>query len=290
MTTQYPHHVTMAVPELLLHGANSLALCLGEQPRDDETFVRLNHMIASGDNDYPVRVSVVSTLATQAFVDGLQGNFTIVAPQYRLDADVSAAQNAVDYLRWSGAAVPLRIAVRLEPQTPELLAQIGIVPFSWTPININTCEREWLLALDGISDIIADAIIGARPFTTLSDMARVVGVSQAMVDAWGWRITHMDGYQAPEPPSPFEIAALEAERKTMVVSRLQGRLTLGPVTVAALDAIADDPETPWAMRETIKNAGEWRRTSQAMDELGYVLAYEPIQMDALFRAAATVNI
>jgi hypothetical protein len=76
----------------------------------------------------------------------------------------------------------------------------------------------------------------------------------------------------------------------MVVSRLQGRLTLGLATVAALDAIATDPQTPWAMRETINNAAEWRRTSQAMDELGYVLGYFPDQMDALFRVAAQVDV
>ena len=98
----------------------------------------------------------------------------------------------------------------------------------------------------------------------------------------------------PNAPPPVVIdraaIALAEERRTMVVSRLQGRLTLGPVTVAALDAIANNSETEWAMRETIKNAGEWRRTSQAMDELGYLLGYEPIQMDTLFRTAATVNV
>ena len=93
----------------------------------------------------------------------------------------------------------------------------------------------------------------------------------------------------PNVPVPVVIdRALLAERARMLVSRLQGRLTLGPQTVEALDAIAADPDTPWAMRETINNAIEWRRTSQAMDELGYVLGYTPEQMDDLFRIAATV--
>ena len=78
---------------------------------------------------------------------------------------------------------------------------------------------------------------------------------------------------------------LQAERAEMIVSRLTGRLVLGETTCAMIDAIAADPNTPWAMRETILNAATWRRTSQAMDELGYVLGYQPDQMDALFRAA-----
>jgi len=84
-------------------------------------------------------------------------------------------------------------------------------------------------------------------------------------------------------------AALAAERATMVCSRLQGRLVLGEATSSALDAMAADPATPWAMRETINNAIEWRRTSQTMDELGYLLGYTPEQMDALFRVAMQVT-
>lgn len=94
----------------------------------------------------------------------------------------------------------------------------------------------------------------------------------------------------PQPPqlSPSEL--LSAERAAMVCSRLQGRLVLGEATCAAIDAIAADPLTPWAMRQTIANAIEWRRTSQAMTELGYLLGYTDAQMDELFRAAMTVQV
>jgi len=83
---------------------------------------------------------------------------------------------------------------------------------------------------------------------------------------------------------------LAAERATMVCSRLQGRLVLGEATCNALDAIAADGLTPWAMRQTINNAIEWRRTSQAMTELGYLLGYTDAQMDDLFRLAMTVDV
>jgi len=83
---------------------------------------------------------------------------------------------------------------------------------------------------------------------------------------------------------------LTTERATMACSRLQGRLVLGESTCDALDAIANDDLTPWAMRQTIQNAIEWRRTSQAMTELGYLLGYDDAQMDDLFRIAMAVEV
>lgn len=80
------------------------------------------------------------------------------------------------------------------------------------------------------------------------------------------------------------------ERATMKCSRLQGRLVLGEATCDALDAMAADTLTPWAMRQTIQNAIEWNRTSQAMTELGYLLGYTDTQMDDLFRQAMTVDV
>ena len=89
---------------------------------------------------------------------------------------------------------------------------------------------------------------------------------------------------------PDPALALSAERAAMKCSRLQGRLVLGEATCDALDAMAADPATPWAMRQTIQNAIEWNRTSQAMTELGYLLGYSDTQMDDLFRLAMTVDV
>lgn len=88
----------------------------------------------------------------------------------------------------------------------------------------------------------------------------------------------------PPPPST------EEQRAAMVCSRLQGRLVLGEAVCNAIDAIADDIKTPWAMRQTISNAIEWRRTSQSMTELGYLLGYTDDQMDDLFRKAMVVAV
>ncbi len=77
----------------------------------------------------------------------------------------------------------------------------------------------------------------------------------------------------------------QAEWDSLVCSRLQGRLVLGEATCATLDTIAADPATPWAMRETISNAMEWRCNSQSMDELSYLLGYTETQRLELFRIA-----
>ena len=90
--------------------------------------------------------------------------------------------------------------------------------------------------------------------------------------------------------TPDPAIALADERAAMKCSRLQGRLVLGEATCDALDAIAVDDLTPWAMRQTILNAIEWNRTSQAMTELGFLLGYTEEQMDDLFRLAMTVDV
>ena len=98
----------------------------------------------------------------------------------------------------------------------------------------------------------------------------------------------VDGEWVAPQPDPAE--ALAAERDKMVCSRLQGRLVLGEATCNALDAMAADDATPWAMHQTIQNAIEWSRTSQAMTELGYLLGYSDTEMDDLFRLAMTVDV
>ncbi|MES2435049.1 MAG: hypothetical protein V4586_14650 [Pseudomonadota bacterium] len=97
----------------------------------------------------------------------------------------------------------------------------------------------------------------------------------------------------PEPEVSAEAKAaaeLAARRSNMVCSPLQGRLTAGPEICAMLDATAANPATPWAMREAIQNAREWRRTSQTIDEMAWLLGFTPEQMDSLFEAAMTVAV
>tara|TARA_R110000737_G_scaffold64473_7_gene92226 strand:- start:7211 stop:7627 length:417 start_codon:yes stop_codon:yes gene_type:complete len=90
------------------------------------------------------------------------------------------------------------------------------------------------------------------------------------------------------PPTPAEL--MVEKRKTMVCSPLQGRLALGEATCNAIDSMSSDPTTPWAMKQTINSAIQWSRTSQSIDELGYLLGYTPAQMDDLFTLAMTIEV
>ena len=81
---------------------------------------------------------------------------------------------------------------------------------------------------------------------------------------------------------------LAASRATMECSRLQARLALGPETCAELDAMAADPATPWAMRQTLLYAQTWQRLHPSMDEIGWALGYDAYQIDALFMLASTL--
>ncbi len=83
--------------------------------------------------------------------------------------------------------------------------------------------------------------------------------------------------------------ALHARRAAMTVSRLQGRLVLGPEVCAKLDAIAADPNENWGLRETIANATEWRRSSETMVVLGWAMGFSDADMDALFERAMQVE-
>lgn len=89
---------------------------------------------------------------------------------------------------------------------------------------------------------------------------------------------------------PVASVLLTKARARMVCSPLQGRLVLGPDVCDQLDAMAADTATPWATRQAIANAVEWRRTSQTMDELGWVLGFTDVQMDDLFTVALGVTV
>lgn len=81
----------------------------------------------------------------------------------------------------------------------------------------------------------------------------------------------------------------EAFRATLVCTPLQGRLVLGAAECARLDAYLAEPTTPWAIKEIATKSMEWRRASENMDLLGYLMGYTPEQMDALFVAAMKVQ-
>ena len=93
---------------------------------------------------------------------------------------------------------------------------------------------------------------------------------------------------SPRPFTPPVADILTAQRAQMQCTRRQARIVLGPDTCAAIDALADDPETPWAMRQTLLYAQVWERAAPEIDEIGWALGYDAEQIDALFRAASAI--
>jgi hypothetical protein len=89
-------------------------------------------------------------------------------------------------------------------------------------------------------------------------------------------------YVAPDPA-----IALAQSRAAMVISPLQGILTLGETKWGKVLAYRDTAS--WAEKVVIDNAADWVRTSQNIAFFGYLLGYTDEQMDALFIAAAQVT-
>jgi hypothetical protein len=86
-------------------------------------------------------------------------------------------------------------------------------------------------------------------------------------------------------PDPAE--ALAQARAAMVISPLQGILTLGEAEWGKVLAYRETAS--WAEKQIIDHAGDWQRNSENIAFFGYLLEYTPEQMDALFIAAAQVT-
>jgi hypothetical protein len=120
----------------------------------------------------------------------------------------------------------------------------------------------------------------------------------AVVDITGLSVEAgdvFDGKMFSKQPTPDPAVLLAQARASMVISPLQGILTLGETewgkVLAYRDAVDKDgqPLTPWVERAIIDNAQDWHRTSQTITFIGYLLGYTDEQMDDLFIAAAQVT-
>jgi len=81
--------------------------------------------------------------------------------------------------------------------------------------------------------------------------------------------------------------ALAQARAAMVISPLQGILTLGETGWGKVLTYRDTAS--WQERAIIDNASDWQRNSQNIAFFGYLLGYTDEQMDTLFIAAAQVK-
>ncbi len=88
-------------------------------------------------------------------------------------------------------------------------------------------------------------------------------------------------FEPAQPPPP-------SERDMMICTRRQGKLAIGPGVWAQVEALAAQPDTPWALRVAIYDTQEWRRTNEDMDALIWAMGLTPEQADDLFRYAMTL--
>lgn len=100
-----------------------------------------------------------------------------------------------------------------------------------------------------------------------------------------------DGAAAPyEPPAPDPEGDLMRWRASVECTPLQGQLALGETRWLRVEAILADPATPWAMRQTIRTASVWKRNSQDIDALAWMLGLTEGEVDDLFRLAVTITV
>ena len=80
---------------------------------------------------------------------------------------------------------------------------------------------------------------------------------------------------------------LAATRSRMTCSKMQGILTLGETKWG--EVLAYRETAAWAEKTVIDSAQDWRRTSQNIQFIGYLVGYTDAEMDDLFTAAALVK-
>lgn len=106
---------------------------------------------------------------------------------------------------------------------------------------------------------------------------------------WTGAVTDYEGVTAGnEPVQP--VPTIADERASMECSPLQGKLALGEQRWSIVEDVLADPNTPWAMKQTITSASQWRRLSQSMDEFRWVLNMTDEEVDDMFRLAMTIEV
>ncbi len=102
-----------------------------------------------------------------------------------------------------------------EEEPPEAEAEPEAPGEAPAPLDVNTADREALIALPGIGPALADRILAARPFSDLDDLQRVSGIGPALLERLAGQITVLPLEEAESGVSPEEIEALLWEEEAL---------------------------------------------------------------------------
>ena len=91
----------------------------------------------------------------------------------------------------------------------------------------------------------------------------------------------------PATPEDMPLIDLDGWRSTAKCSPMQGKLALGQVNWAKIEAYR--ATATWAEQVVIDSANEWRRNSQDIQFFAYLLGYDDAQVDALFQSAMQIT-
>lgn len=117
--TEYTHKILIIVPESLIEISNQLALVTGESPFDDQTFRQVSYTKDG------VNYAIAQTVVKPAFI--AMASQPLVAPPYAPDADLVAAQRALDATRWNTGPFSDSISIFVDDAIPAL-SELGLEP------------------------------------------------------------------------------------------------------------------------------------------------------------------
>ena len=100
----------------------------------------------------------------------------------------------------------------------------------------------------------------------------------------GWE--YIDGVLSEPQIDPSELLA--EERSKMKCTRAQGKMAIGSAIWASVLLLAEDPETPWALKVAIEDTTEWERLNPNMVTLIWAMQLTDEEADDLFRLAMTL--
>lgn len=119
----YAHVITLAAPEGLWDQANALALVIGEQPGDAQTFTAAEAQDEDGDG-----YSFVHARVSGRAFEILSGTRAPDAPDHSPDADLTAAGAALALISAAGPATPDAISIRVDHSLDDALLSMGLTP------------------------------------------------------------------------------------------------------------------------------------------------------------------